>query len=190
VLEAALRAESAPFLLARYRFYLAQSYRDCGERRRALEHYLARAQLGFWQEEVFISLYRAAQLKEQLNYPPEEVIAAYERASAGLPTRAEALHGASRFCRKMQHYEEGYRLARRGLGIPMPTSDALFVEPWIYDTGLLDEFSLNAYWAGHNREALDANLRLLAEGNLSTPDVRRVARNARFATERLLPGPV
>jgi glycosyltransferase involved in cell wall biosynthesis len=189
VLEAALREESAPFLLARYRFYLAQSYRDCGERLRALEHYLARAQLGFWQEEVFISLYCAAQLKEQLNHPPEEVIAAYERASAELPTRAEALHGASRFCRKMRRYEEGYRLARRGLDIPMPASDALFVEPWIYDTGLLDEFSLNAYWAGHNREALDANLRLLAGGNLSAQDVRRVARNARFATDRLLPEP-
>jgi len=100
------------------------------------------------------------------------------------------LHGASRFCRKMQRYEEGYQLAKRGLSIPMPSSYALFVEPWVYDSGLLDEFSLNAYWAGHNREALDANLRLLASGNLSTSDVRRVATNARFATDRLLPEPV
>ena len=185
VLEMALRTESNPFLLARYRFYLAQSYRDCGERVRALEHYLARAELGFWQEEVFISLYCAAQLKEQLGHPEQEVIAAYLRAANALPTRAEALHGASRFCRQKKRHQKGYLISQRGLEIPMPSSDALFVEPWIYETGLLDEFSLNAYWSGHNRDALDASLKLLGSGKLSPADTRRVAANARFASDRL-----
>ena len=66
---AALRAETNPFLLARYRFYLAQSYRDFGELDKALEHYLARAELGFWQEEVFISLYSAASLRSGSDIP-------------------------------------------------------------------------------------------------------------------------
>lgn len=43
-----------------YTFYLAQSYRDCGETEKALAAYLSRAELGFWLEEVFISLYMAA----------------------------------------------------------------------------------------------------------------------------------
>jgi hypothetical protein len=146
---------------------------------------LARAELGFWQEEVFISLYRAAQMKEQLGYAEQEVIAAYLQAADALPTRAEALHGASRFCRQKKRYEEGYRLAKRGLDIPMPSSDALFVELSIYETGLLDEFSVNAYWAGHNHDALDANLRLLGTGKLSAPDTRRVLANAQFASDRL-----
>lgn len=185
VLESALRTESKPFLLARYRFYLAQSYRDCGEFTKALEHYLARAELGFWQEEVFISLYCAAKLKEQLRHPDAEVIAAYLRASDALPTRAEALHGASRFCRRMKRYAEGYRIAKRGLEIQKPSSDALFLEPWIYETGLLDEFSLNAYWSGYYRDSLDASLRILGTGKLSAQDTRRVVANARFASERL-----
>jgi hypothetical protein len=185
VLEAALQTETNPFLLARYRFYLAQSYRDCGERERALGHYLARAGLGFWQEEIFISLYSAAQMKEQLGHPEQEIIDAYLRAADALPTRAEALHGASRFCRQRKRHEEGYQIAKRGLEIRMPPSDALFVEPWIYEIGLLDEFSLNAYWSGHNRDSLDASLKILATGKLSGTDVRRVAANARFATERL-----
>ena len=41
---------------------------------------------------------------------------------------------------------------------------ALFVEPWIYETGLLDEFAVNAYWSGRNRDCLDASLKILATG--------------------------
>jgi hypothetical protein len=184
MLETALRTETNPFLISRYRFYLAQSYRDCGENAKALENYLVRAELGFWQEEVFISLYRAAQMKEQLAHPDQAVIDAYLRAADALPTRAEALHGASRFCRHKGRSEEGYQIAKRGLDLAMP-SDALFVESWIYETGLLDEFAVNAYWSGHNRDCLDASLKILATGKLSGGDMQRVVANARAASERL-----
>jgi hypothetical protein len=184
VLEAALRTETNPFMLARYQFYLAQSYRDCGEPERALEHYLTRAELGFWQEEIFISLYSAAQMKEQIGYPDQEVIDAYLRAADALPTRAEALHGASRFCRQKGLNEEGYQIAKRGLEIPVP-SDGLFVEPWIYETGLLDELAVNAYWSGRNWDCLDASLKILETGKLAGAEMQRVIANARFASERL-----
>ena len=185
VLEAALRAETNPFLLARYQFYLAQSYRNSGDLEKALEHYLARADLGFWQEEVFMSLYSAARLKERLGHPGQDVIDAYLRAAEAAPRRVEALHGASQFCRYQKRYEDGYRIAKRGLKIPMPTSSSLFVEPWIYETGLLDELSINAYWAGRNWDSLDACLKLLATQKLTQRDMPRVLANARFAIERL-----
>lgn len=60
LLEKAMETETDPFRIARYTFYLAQSYRDCGETEKALAAYLSRAELGFWLEEVFISLYMAA----------------------------------------------------------------------------------------------------------------------------------
>lgn len=189
VLEAALQTETSPFLRSRYRFYLAQSYRDCGEREKAVENYLARAELGFWQEEVFISLYAAAQIMEGLGRPDNEVIDLYLRAAAALPSRAEALHGASRLCRLKGRHVQGYEIAKRGLEIPMPSSDALFLEPWIYELGLLDELSVNAYWAGHHRESLDASLALLATGKLPEGDMHRVVKNAQFATERLAKEP-
>ncbi|MGF7160893.1 glycosyltransferase involved in cell wall biosynthesis [Rhodoligotrophos appendicifer] len=184
VLVAALETETDPFLRARYRFYLAQSYRDCGERGKALEQYLARADLGYWQEEVFVSLYYAAQMKEHLHHPVQEVIDAFLKAADAQLTRAEALHEASRLCRKERRYEEGYQHAKRGLAIPMP-ADGLFVERWIYETGLLDELSVNAYWSGHNRECLDASLKILATGKLSMEDTARIIENARFVSERL-----
>ena len=188
LLEAALQTETSPFLLSRYRFYLAQSYRDCGERENALEHYLRRAELGFWQEEVFVSLYEAAKLKEQLGHPDQEVIEAYLRASDALPSRAEALHGACHFCRLKGRNEEGYRIGKRGLNIPL-RSDALFVHPWIYEFGLRDEFAVNAYWAGHYRESLDASLHLLGSSTLPAGFRDRIAANARFALEKLPPQP-
>ena len=46
-LERALATETDPFLISRYTFYLAQSYRDCGEKGKALQAYLKRAELGF-----------------------------------------------------------------------------------------------------------------------------------------------
>ena len=66
ILYAALQTEGDPFMRSRYQFYLAQSYRDCGEKEKALQAYLKRAELGFWIEEVFMSLYSAAKLQEAL----------------------------------------------------------------------------------------------------------------------------
>jgi glycosyltransferase involved in cell wall biosynthesis len=184
VLERALLTETNPFLVARYRFYLAQSYHDCGDYTRALENYRRRATLGFWNQEVFVSLYRAAQEMERLQFSNGEVIAAYLRAAEALPARIEALHGAARFCRLKQRYEQGYKIAKRGLGVSA-APDALFLEPWIYEVGLRDEFAINAYWAGHYRESLDASLQILETASLSQADMQRIAANARFAFHKL-----
>ena len=187
VLEAAIQVETNPFLLTRYQFYLAQSYRDSGRLSLAVEHYLNRAQQGYWIEEVFISLYCVAQLKEQLSHADDDVVAAYLSAADVLPTRVEALHRASRFCRHKGRYEEGYRIAKRGLAVSMP-ADALFVEPVVYEYGLRDEFALNAYWSGHSQESLDACLEILAAATLTPDEARRIGTNAQFAGARLARG--
>lgn len=184
LLEAVLETETSPFLIARYRFYLAQSYHDCGEHERALENDLIRAGLGFWDEEVFISLYRAAQTMERLGRPEEKIIAAYLRAADANPRRAEALHGAAKFCRLRERFEEGFQIASRGLGILLPPG-ALFVEPWIYEIGLLDEFAVNAYWSGHYKDCLVACLKILETGKPVGEEIRRIAANARFALGKM-----
>ncbi len=184
ILETALRTETDPFLVARYTFYLAQSYRDCGEKERAIEAYLRRVELGHWLEEIFYSLLTAARLKEALGHNRDDVLTLYMRATDVSPGRAEALHAASRLCRNAGRYREGYEFAKRGLDRPVPP-EGLFVEPWIYDYGLLDEFAVNAYWAGKYDESHQACLRLLGEGKLPADQASRVAANARFAAEKL-----
>lgn len=173
----------------RYWFYLAQSYRDAGRTKEAAEAYAKRAGMGGWDQEIFWSLYQAAQLKEELGHDREEVIALYLRASDAAPNRAEALHGASRLCRNAGRNQEGYEIAKRGLALTAP-ADGLFIETWIYDYGLLDEFAVSAYWAGHYRESLDACLRLLARSTLPDGYRDRTTANARFALDKLPQQPV
>ncbi|MHC1948916.1 glycosyltransferase [Bradyrhizobium sp. UFLA06-06] len=184
ILEAALQTEADPFMRSRYTFYLAQSWRDCGEQQKALSRYLERAELGFWIEEAFYSLYKAASLKQALGFPAQEIIESYQRAADFLPNRAEALHGASRFCRLAGRFEEGYRLAQRGIDIPLPAS-GLFVENWIYRYGLLDELAVNAYWSGHYKESMAACRQLLSGPHLPAADRARVEENEQFAREKL-----
>ena len=167
-------------MIARYTFYLANTYRDSGQKEAALETYLKRAGLGNWQQEVFMSLLNAAELKEALQYPNEEIIAALEKATASCPTRAEALHAAARFCRDKGLYERGYDFAAKGLRIAYP-KEALFVRDWIYDYGLLDELAINAYWAGRYAKCVEICDRLLKEGKLPAEKRERVQKNKDFA---------
>ena len=183
LIEQALSSEDDAFLRSRYTFYLAQSYKDCGDKEKSLENYLQRAEMGFWNEEVYISLLNAARLKESLSYPFEEIIETYQRAIETVPTRAEAIHGASRYCRYVGRNHEGYAIAKRGIALLMPRG--LFVEEWIYNYGLLDEFAINSYWTGHFAECLLASENVLRRSDIDDALRERIEQNAAFARERL-----
>jgi glycosyltransferase involved in cell wall biosynthesis len=184
VIEAALAGETDPFLIARYRFYLAQSYRDAGLLEPAIVNYLERAELAGWDEEVFYSLYAVAKMKEQLEHPDDDVVEAYMAAHRVCPSRVEPIYAAAQFCRKRERYDEGYRTVRKHLYQPAPSS-GLFVETWIYDHGLLDEFSVLAFWTGHYSECLDACMRILDGGKLPESERARVRQNAHYAIDKL-----
>jgi len=184
VLEGALADETDPFLRARYIFYLAQSYHEAGEQKKALAAYQERATLGHWDQEVFVSLCRAAGLKAELGFDEEDVIASYMSAHNVRRDRAEALHWAARYCRIKQKYQLGFDLAKRALKIRFPEG-GLFLENWIYQYGSLDEYAVNAYWIGRYDECLTACNRLLREGRIPPEMRERVEENARFAREKL-----
>lgn len=186
ILERALATEEDAFLVSRYRFYLAQSYRDCGELAKAEDAYMQRAELGFWDEEIYMSLLEAGRLQENLNRDFDTVMQTFARAMKTVPHRAEAAHAAALFCRNRARHQEGYDVAKRALGLldaPMP--DGLFMQPWVYQYGLLDEFSINAYWSGHYAASLNACLKILAHPSLPEGQRQRVLDNAKFAAEKL-----
>jgi glycosyltransferase involved in cell wall biosynthesis len=183
LLEDALSTETDPFLRSRYTFYLAQSYNDSGQKEKSLHTYSQRAEMGFWSEEVYVSLLKAARLKEALGYPAEDIIATYQRATDTVPTRAEAIHGASRYCRYVARNREGYAIAKNGIALLLPKG--LFVEEWIYNYGLLDEFAVHAYWAGHFAECLLASENLLRRSDIDESTRKRTEQNAGFARDRL-----
>jgi len=127
---------------------------------------------------------RVAREKEKLGRPDDEVISAYVEATAACPTRAEALHGAARFCRNKGLHERGYEFATKGLAVAYPKG-APAVEDWIYQYGLLDELAVNAYWTARYPECVDVCNRLLSEGKLPADERDRVLKNKQFAIDKL-----
>lgn len=184
LLTEALPVERDPVMVARYVFYLANTLRDAGQREDALRMYLRRASLSGWRQEVFVSLLNAARLKEATSYGNQDVIATYSDAALACPARAEALHGAARYCRTQGLYEQGYDFAAQGLTFARP-DDALFPEDWIYDYGLRDELAVCAYWTSRYPECRDACDQLLREGKLPAEHRARVLQNRDFAVAKL-----
>jgi glycosyltransferase involved in cell wall biosynthesis len=186
ILRHALTSERNELLRARYTFYLACSLRDAGETRRALEAFEERARMGFWHEERFVSLLNAAALKADLGHSATEVVGTYLEAFETCPTRLESLHGAVRYCNGKGLFHQGHVLAKGaiGLGLPCP-AQGLFLQPWIYDYGLLDEFAVAAYWAGYYRDCLTACEALLAAGKVPEDQRGRVEANALAARQKL-----
>lgn len=180
ILKIALETESDPFLRSRYTFYLAQSYRDSHNLGEAIRYYQLRATLGGWVEEIFYSLYQAGKLKEQLAYSSTDILETYNQATKALPSRNEARHASAKYCRLNKLYHQGYTLAKEGLNLNY-SSESLFGEPWIYETGLLDEFAVNAYWAEKYSECLEACIKILVSGKVREQDIKRIADNAHAA---------
>jgi glycosyltransferase involved in cell wall biosynthesis len=188
-LEKALKSEKDEYLRKRYTFYLAQSYRDSGEPELAMRNYQKRAQMGGWDQEVYVSLVEVIRAIINLGGEFEYDVAwkAYERAIALVPERNEARYAMSFLCWKMGKNAEGMRVARFGLNKPIPQG-GLFLEPWIYDYALSDQFAMNAYWAGHDLDCLQTCLHLLANDRSPLHDrdfIRRQAGNASAAVVRL-----
>jgi glycosyltransferase involved in cell wall biosynthesis len=178
ILEKALVNEKDLFLIARYTFYLAQSYRDSDEPSKAIKHYLERSELGFWHEEVYISLLSAAYLKDSLKDPEDEIRVLFDRAILICPERAEARHGASRFFRQRGQHAHAFFYAQEALHLKAP-SEALFLQNWIYSYGLRDEYAVSAFNTGQYRACFSTCLDILDQANIP-PDVRtRIAGLAR-----------
>lgn len=173
----ALKTETDTDMRRRYAFYLAQSYRDAGDREAAREAYLRRASMGGWTEEIYVSLIEAGHLS---NDPLE----CWKMAIRCVPARGEAYHALARWFRVAGKWDNGRFFSYRGLERTEPER-ALFSQPWVYEYGMLDEYAVNAYHAGDYHDSLDACMRLLTEGKLPASEAERVAKNARFAWEKM-----
>jgi glycosyltransferase involved in cell wall biosynthesis len=166
-------------------FYLAQTYRDLGEHERAVELYGRRAEMGGWEEEVFYALYQVGAIRARLEEWPRAMaalIAAWEYR----PTRIEPLHELVSGLRLRGEYHTAYVLAKHGLGARRP-DDRLFVERWIYEWGLLFEYSIAAWWVGDPHAALRACDRLLDCRRLPDPYREQTIQNREHCLQALAP---
>lgn len=149
LLERALPTEVRPGLVGRYHFYLGQSYFDAGNWAKAAEHYRKRVELGGWDEERWNAQMRYAHCLGNLGKPAEfvwEMLRAYEMR----PQRAEVLYDLAKFFRERAANFGALLFCEAGLLLPRP-NDQLFVNRYVYDTGLKEEFGICAYYDERRR---------------------------------------
>jgi glycosyltransferase involved in cell wall biosynthesis/predicted GH43/DUF377 family glycosyl hydrolase len=144
-------------------FYLAQTYRDLGEERRAIELYTRRGELGGWDEEAASALYQAGSLLA--GGDPHAAIPLLLSAWQRCPARAEPLHELARICRFNGWHEAARAFAAHGLEMPFP-DHGLFVYRWIYEWGLRYEFALAALATGDPAEAALAAEEVIHAGSI------------------------
>ncbi len=171
---------------ARSVFYLAQSYYDLGDFANARDWYGRRAQMGGWDEEVYLAQFRMAQAMNRLDAHWPDVQQAYLQAWGFRPTRAEALHAIASRYRKNERYRLGYLFAERAAQIPLPAEDSLFVGADVSAWRALDEQAVCGYWIGKHAEAFAICRRLLARPDVPDVDRQRISGNRDFSVPAML----
>lgn len=144
-----------PGLRARYQFYLGQSYRDAGMYERSIEAYQKRIEIGGWAEEVYISMYMIAKMRNVLNHSEADVVDAFMKAWEYRPVRLEAPYNLIRYLIVKKRYFFAFTIASMCLRMH-PCDDILFVESDIWNWKLTDEYSVLAYYTGNIKDAYNA----------------------------------
>ena len=174
----------------RYKFYLAQSYKDLGQWEEALEWYEKRlAATDGWVEETWYAMYQRAEMKRLLQHPWSEVLSAYQMAMDERPQRLEPLYAIVRHYRATGAYQQGYYYSSFAIqGISYPTKDQLFIEKPVYDYLLLLEHCACALACGRVSETIRA-VNLMFKVPELPQWIYEKGREARGMALRLLYGP-
>ena len=132
---------------ARYTFYLANSYRDAGQYKNAIETYKKRIEIGGWIEEIWHSYFSIGNCYRNLNDMSNAIfywMEAYEK----YPERIENLYEIIKYYREKgsnkiatMYYElADYQLKKK------TNYDHLFLQKDVYDYKIDYEYSIIGYY--------------------------------------------
>lgn len=164
-------------------FYLAQTLRDLGKTDEAISLYTRRAQMGGWSEEIYYAWLQVGILTAESGDLPGG-IDALQRAWDERPQRLEACYELVSRLRTAGRYQAAHAFANAGVDREAP-DDLLFVQPWVYQWGMLFEYSITSYWVGDTQSSLNACDRLLAIPDLPAVYRKQTVENRAFAIRRL-----
>jgi len=128
----------------RYMYYLAQSYRDAGKVDKAAKWYKRRVDAGGWDEEVWHAQLSYAQCLRTLG-DDAGFILNMQIAYNMRPHRAETLYELAKYHREKGQNALAVLYSEAGMEIPH-TKDALFVNDYVYECGVKDEFAVSAFY--------------------------------------------
>lgn len=116
----------------RYHFYLAQTYKDNGDFKKAITFYKKRISMNGWSEEVWYSYYMISMCHLLLNNFEkfeEWSLKAFKYRSC----RAEPIYHLVNYFRENDQYFKAYHYYLIGKNIKTPIDDSLFIEKDIYN---------------------------------------------------------
>ncbi len=172
----------------RYVFYLAESYRDAGDKEKALMYYQKRIQMGGWAEEVFWSLLQSAHMMREIGFSSPLVIEGYQKAHLFRPFRVEPIYYIAEMYNQEGNYLAAYEYLKRESLIPKPPQkDSLFNMEWIRRYGLLFQLSICSYFVGEYEESLNTCDQLLQIADLPESWREQIEENRLHPLNKLAP---
>jgi glycosyltransferase involved in cell wall biosynthesis len=170
----------------RYVFYLAESYRDAGEKAKSVEWFQKRVDMGGWAEEVFWSKLQIAHMIREIGLPLNIVIDCYKDAHQFRPHRIEPIYYLAELYNQNGNYQKAFECIKANNFIPKPEQkDILFNEDWIDEYGLLFQLSICSYYIGLYNESIKACDALLAMKELPESFRKQTEMNRRFPLAKL-----
>jgi tetratricopeptide (TPR) repeat protein len=165
-------------LNSRYMFYLAQSYRDIGEKEKSIEMYKKHIETNPWNEEKWYSMMQIGiitDIKEDKLY---WLTAAYEFR----PNRSESLYYLANYCRLNKLYNQCIMFAITASKIPYPDKDILFIEDDIYKYKCLFEISIACFYSTYYKfEGHEACKKILEMKDLLNDNIiNQTKKNIKF----------
>jgi hypothetical protein len=130
---------------SRYYFYLAQSYKDIGDKNNAIKYYNLRAEMGGWFEEVFYSYLMLG----QITYPDQECVNYFTKSfETSRKARAEPIYWLAKYWIEKKYYIKAYNFISQGLKIPYPNDQYLFINDSVYNKDLFELLGKIAFYSG------------------------------------------
>ena len=167
----------------RYTFYLANSYRDSGQKEKAIEAYKKRTTLGGWIEEIWYSYFSIGRAYKDLG-DMERATYYWMEAFNAYPNRIENLYEIVHHYRNQGRNELAYmfyRIADKKRGDLKNTHDFLFLERDIYNFKLDYELSIIGYYANHdNYDMAKCCMNLLAYPHIENHTHNNIMSNYKF----------
>uniref|UniRef100_A0A6C0DLJ9 Glycosyltransferase 2-like domain-containing protein n=1 Tax=viral metagenome TaxID=1070528 RepID=A0A6C0DLJ9_9ZZZZ len=169
----------------RYTFYLANSYRDYGNKEKAIENYKKRIEIGGWKEEVWFSYYSIGKCYKDMG-DMANAIFYWMEAYEYFPERIENLYEIVNYYRLLgknrlayDYYEMADYIRKNHT-----SSDHLFLQKDIYDYKLDYEFSIIGYYCNrHSHNIHSSCMKVLENPNVDESTLKNVLSNYKFYTE-------
>ena len=134
-----------------------------------------------WDEEAWYARWQEARCHRLLG-DEAEFLAAALQAYDMRPWRAEPLYDIAKFYRERGANETAALFCEMASGLPWPAQDKLFIDDFVYQTGLKEEFSIAGYYcrSAARKQAGRAACFALALDASAPPASRALARQNLF----------